>query len=191
MLRYNLRSKSKITEYDESNTAANVLVSIKNPESSQRRADVRNDEQMDHLEEEYKELKEELCQVRDLTRLNVATFSHLLHFPSLETPNPEHFPKSVLRTAPNLSLPNQVGTMSTYPTTQHRTRAHVETSYDAHVPPVYTFETPTYTTPVTVRVLYEVDQYTEMEKDARIKEEDSITSQLDSLKRALKTLQIT
>ncbi|MCE5166852.1 hypothetical protein HAX54_028033 [Datura stramonium] len=59
-LRYNLRSKSKMTESEKSNTAANVLVSIENLESSQRRADVWNDEQMAHLEQELEVLKEEL-----------------------------------------------------------------------------------------------------------------------------------
>ncbi|MCD7472893.1 hypothetical protein HAX54_014308 [Datura stramonium] len=76
-LHYNLRSKSKMIESNESNTAANILMSTENPESSQRREDVQNDEQMTHLEQELEVLKEELCQVRDLTWLNVATFSQL------------------------------------------------------------------------------------------------------------------
>lgn len=96
-----------------------------------------------------------------------------------------------IKAAPNPSLPTQAGTMSAYPTTQHRHGAYIATSYDPPVPPVYTFEAPTYTAPVTVRVQCEVDKYAKMEKDSRIKEEDSITSQLDSLKRALKSLQIT
>ncbi|MCE5166178.1 hypothetical protein HAX54_015398 [Datura stramonium] len=67
---------------------------MENPEGSKRRADTRNDEQMAHLEQELEILREELRQVRDLTKLNVTTFPHSLRFPSFETPAPEHFPKS-------------------------------------------------------------------------------------------------
>ncbi|MCD7459259.1 hypothetical protein HAX54_040459 [Datura stramonium] len=123
---------------------------------------------MAHLEQELEVVKEELRQVRDLTRLSVATFSHPLYFPSLETPAPEHFPKSTcppqiplansvlpsitptnlpnpdkqtlyvpnyangppnspraVRTTPNLSLPNQAGTMSAYLIARHRLGSHV------------------------------------------------------------------
>ncbi|MCD7465786.1 hypothetical protein HAX54_001944 [Datura stramonium] len=83
-----------MTESDESNTAANILASIKNLEGSQRRANTRNDEQMAHLEQKLEILREELCQVRYLTKLNITTFPNSLCFPSLETLAPKHFSKS-------------------------------------------------------------------------------------------------
>ncbi|MCD7448349.1 hypothetical protein HAX54_041084 [Datura stramonium] len=81
-------------ESDESTIAANILASMENPKGSQRRADTRNDRQMAHLEQELEILREELRQVRDLTKLNVTTFPHSLHFPSFETPTPQYIPKS-------------------------------------------------------------------------------------------------
>ncbi|MCD7471322.1 hypothetical protein HAX54_011664 [Datura stramonium] len=47
---------------------------------------------MAHLEQEFEILREELCQVQDLNKINVSTFPHSLFFPSMETPG--HFPKS-------------------------------------------------------------------------------------------------
>ncbi|MCE5167164.1 hypothetical protein HAX54_040449, partial [Datura stramonium] len=59
--------------------------------------------------------------------------------------------------------------------------------YESHAPPVHAAEAPAFIAPVTVRVPYEVDQYAKIEKDIRMKEEDSITSQLHSMRRALKS----
>ncbi|MCD7461632.1 hypothetical protein HAX54_046704 [Datura stramonium] len=143
-----------MTESDESNTTANVFVSIKNPEISQSRADVRNDEKMAHLEKELEVLKEELRQIPfansglpSITPTNLPNPSkQTLCVPNCANAQPNS-PLAV-KTAPDLSLPNQAGTMSAYPTVQHRPGAHVETSSDAHVPPVYTFEALVYTEPV-------------------------------------------
>ncbi|XP_015169313.1 uncharacterized protein [Solanum tuberosum] len=60
----------------------------------------------------------------------------------------------------------------------------------AHIP-VYAVGAPTFTKPVVVNVPYEVDQYEEMEKDARLKEDASINAQLQGLRKALKSLQVT
>ncbi|MCD9643764.1 hypothetical protein HAX54_031463 [Datura stramonium] len=163
-----------MTESDESNTAANVLVSIENPESSQRRADVRNDKKMTHQEQELapktpapEHFPKSACLPKkplansglpSITPTNLPNpDKQTLYVPNCAN-GPQNSPHAV-RNAPNLSLPIQVGSMSAYLTAQHRPGAHVVTFYDAHVPPVYTFEAPTYTTPVIVRVPYEVDEY--------------------------------
>ncbi|MCE0482266.1 hypothetical protein HAX54_040849, partial [Datura stramonium] len=74
-----------------------------------------------------------------------------------------------VRNVPNLSLPTQDGTMVAYLAMQHILEEHVATYYEPHVPPIYAFEGPVFTAPVTVRVLYEVDQYAETEKDVQMK----------------------
>ncbi|MCD7465136.1 hypothetical protein HAX54_000678 [Datura stramonium] len=51
-----------MTESDESNTAANILISMENPEGSQRSTNTRNDEQMTYLEKELDILREKLRQ---------------------------------------------------------------------------------------------------------------------------------
>ncbi|KAG5579957.1 hypothetical protein H5410_050584 [Solanum commersonii] len=56
--------------------------------------------------------------------------------------------------------------------------AHVVALYNPYVPFIYAAGAPTFTTPIVVNVLYEVDQYTEMEKDAQLKEDATINAQL-------------
>ncbi|KAG5571606.1 hypothetical protein H5410_061372 [Solanum commersonii] len=70
-------------------------------------------------------------------------------------------------------------------------REHVVAPYEPHVPPVYAAEAPTFTTPVVVNIPYEVDQYAEMEKDDRLKDDASINAQLHGLRKTLKSLQVT
>ncbi|MCE5166322.1 hypothetical protein HAX54_017471 [Datura stramonium] len=112
-----------------------------------------------NLEQELEILREELCQVRDLTKLNVTTFPHSLRFPSSETFLQNTFPNLHIhpRTVPNLSLPTQAGTIPSYPVMQHICGAYVATSYEPDVPPVYAVKAPAFTAPVAVRVPYEVD----------------------------------
>jgi len=91
-----------------------------------------------------------------------------------------------VRTIPDLS--NRDPTIRTM---QQILGAHVTAPYEPHVPSVYAAAAPTLITPTVVNILYEVDQYTEMEKDARLKEDASINAQLHGLRKALKSLQIT
>lgn len=66
--------------------------------------------------------------------------------------------------------------------------------YELPVPPIYAAGPPTSTAPGVFKDPYEVDQYAEIEKDTRSKEEESITTQLYELyglRRALKSLQVT
>ncbi|KAH0672672.1 hypothetical protein KY290_024907 [Solanum tuberosum] len=61
--RYNLRSEGKMTDKDEFNTAANIIVPIKNPKSSRSMIDIQNEEKMARMEQELEILREELLQV--------------------------------------------------------------------------------------------------------------------------------
>uniref|UniRef100_M1DGZ3 Gag-pro n=1 Tax=Solanum tuberosum TaxID=4113 RepID=M1DGZ3_SOLTU len=58
---------------------------------------------------------------------------------------------------------------------------HVAAPYEPRVPPVYTAGVPTFTTPAVINIPYEVDQYEEMEKDARLKEDASINAKLQAV----------
>ncbi|MCE5165795.1 hypothetical protein HAX54_012325 [Datura stramonium] len=112
---------------------------------------------MAHLEQELEILREELRQVRDLTK---AQFKQNPYVPNVIPNSPP-----VVRTAPNFSIPTQVDTMPTNPEMQHILGSHIATSYETHTPHVYAVEAPAFIEPVTIRVPYEVDQYAEMEKD--------------------------
>lgn len=68
---------------------------------------------------------------------------------------------------------------------------HVAAPYETHVPPEYSTGAPTFTILAAINVPYEVDQYAEMEKDAHLKEEASINAQLQGVRKALKSLQVT
>lgn len=68
---------------------------------------------------------------------------------------------------------------------------HAATAYEKHVPPIYAVEAPTITIPIVVRVPFEVVQYKDIEGDVRAKEDEFISSQLISLKRAIKSFQVT
>lgn len=54
--------------------------------------------------------------------------------------------------------------------------AHVAAPFEPLVPLVYAAEAPTFIMPVVVNIPYEVNQYAEMEKDARLKENASINA---------------
>ncbi|KAG5599949.1 hypothetical protein H5410_031319 [Solanum commersonii] len=160
---------------------------------------------MTRMEQELEILREELCQVQDLAKLSATTF------PTFKTPI--YFPKEGL---PSADLPNQpeltqhAPTHSRVPPTsptkvksipdlsncdpivpimQQILGAHVATPYEPHVPHVYVAEAPTFIMLAMVNIPYEVDQYAKMEKDARLKEDVSINSQLHDLRKALKSLQ--
>ncbi|XP_049391611.1 uncharacterized protein LOC125856071 [Solanum stenotomum] len=177
-----------MSDKDEFNVAANIIVPIENPESSRSIADIQNKEKMAHMEQELEILREELRQVRDLAKLSATTF------PTFKTPI--YFLKADL---PSADLPNQPELTQHAPTHGRVPPAsptailgaHVAAPYETHVPPVYAARAPTFTMPAVVNVPYEVDQYEEMEKDARLKEDASINAQLQGLRKALKSLQVT
>ncbi|XP_055800430.1 uncharacterized protein LOC129869872 [Solanum dulcamara] len=195
-----------MTGGEEFNAAANIMIPVENPESSQNIADIQNDEKMAHMAQELEILREELRQVRDLAKLSATTFpsfkmpSYLprADLPPTDSPNmPKRAPAhgqaplahpSAIRTAPD--LPTQDPVTPTYPVTNQIFGAHTVAPYDSHIPPVYAVEAPTFTIPVRVKVSHEVDQYAEMEKDARLKEDESIDAQLRGLRKALKNLQV-
>ncbi|XP_059281280.1 extensin-like [Lycium ferocissimum] len=81
-------------------------------------------------------------------------------------------------------------TVQTYPT-QHIQGAHFATPNTQYVPPVYAAETQAYTNPVTVRFQPEVDQYEEMEKEAKAREDDMLLKEIHGLKEAtMRNLQV-
>ncbi|KAH0642432.1 hypothetical protein KY290_034025 [Solanum tuberosum] len=128
------------------------------------------------------------------------TPSTLIYFakadsPSVDLPNqpeqtqhtPTHgrFPPTsptASRTVPDLSNHDP-----TIPTIQQILGAHVVAPYEPHVPPIDAARAPTFTVPAVVNVP-EVDQYAEMEKDTQIKEDASINTQLQGLRKTLKSL---
>nr|XP_016466129.1 PREDICTED: uncharacterized protein LOC107788908 [Nicotiana tabacum] len=63
-------------------------------------------------------------------------------------------------------------------------------AHERYIPPVYAISKPTFTTPVTVRVPYEVDQYAETESEVRRKEEELVFEQLQILRKQMKNLQV-
>ncbi|KAH0742961.1 hypothetical protein KY290_030954 [Solanum tuberosum] len=169
--------------------------------------DIQNEEKMAHMEQELEILREELRQVRDLAKLSATTFLTFkapIYFPkadllSADLPNqpelsqyaPTHgrvppASPTAVRTVPDLSNRERI-----IPTMQQILGAHVATPYEPYVPPVYTAGAPTFTMPAVVNVPYEVDQYEQMEKDARLKEDASINGQLQGLRKILKNLQVT
>ncbi|XP_060175148.1 uncharacterized protein LOC132605892 [Lycium barbarum] len=80
-------------------------------------------------------------------------------------------------------------TIQTYPT-QHLQGAHIVTPNAQYVPPVYATETQAFTNPVTVRFQPEVDQYEEMEKDAKAGADNILLKEIHSLKEAMRNLQV-
>ncbi|KAH0657800.1 hypothetical protein KY289_026548 [Solanum tuberosum] len=57
-----------MTDKDEFNAAANIIVPIENLESSRSIADIQNEEKMARMEQEFEILREELRQVRNLAK---------------------------------------------------------------------------------------------------------------------------
>lgn len=190
-----------MTNAEEFNAAANIMIPIENPESSQNEVDTQNDEKMARMAQKLEILRGELRQVRDLAKLSVTTFSTFktpIYVPRTDLPSADlpslpkqtqhaptrgqapPAPSSIAWTAPD--LPAQDPTIF---------GAHVAAPYESHVPPVYVVEAPTFTMPATVKVPYEVDQYAEMDKNARLKEDESINAQLHGLRKVLKNLQVT
>ncbi|KAH0714826.1 hypothetical protein KY284_007731 [Solanum tuberosum] len=69
-----------MTDKDDFNAAANIMIPIENPECSRDMIDIQNGEKMAHMEQELEILREELRQVRDLAKLSATTF------PTFKTP---------------------------------------------------------------------------------------------------------
>ncbi|KAG5620260.1 hypothetical protein H5410_005478 [Solanum commersonii] len=196
-----------MSDKDEFNAAANIMIRIENPEGSRNMTDIQNEEKMARIEQELEILREELPQVRDLAKLSATifpTFKTPIYFTKADLssaglPNqPEqtqHTPShgrvppgspTAVRTIPDLS--NRDPTISTM---QQILGAHVTAPYEPHVPPVYAVGAPTFTMPAVLNVPYKVDQYAEMEKDTQLKEDGSINAQLQGLRKALKCLKVT
>ncbi|KAG5572254.1 hypothetical protein H5410_062020 [Solanum commersonii] len=112
-----------MTDKDEFNDVANIIVPIENPKSSRGIADIQNEEKMAHMEQELEILREELRQVRDLTKLSATTF------PTFKTPI--YFPKANL---PSADLPNQLKLTERALLTWDRTEVivHGELSHPIH-----------------------------------------------------------
>ncbi|KAH0658407.1 hypothetical protein KY289_027155 [Solanum tuberosum] len=178
------------------------MIPIENPEGSRNMMDNQNDEKMAHMEQELEILREELRQVQDLAKLSATTFPTFktpIYFAKADMPNqPEQTQRAPTNGQVPLASPTAIRTVPdlsnrdpTIPTMQQILEAHVAAPYEPHVPPVYVAGDPTFTMPVVVNVPYEVDQYEEMEKDARLKEDASINAQLQGLRKVLKSLQVT
>ncbi|XP_055824334.1 uncharacterized protein LOC129892815 [Solanum dulcamara] len=107
-----------------------------------------------------------------------------------DSPNmPKHAPTHGQETLAHLSiiwiapdLPTQDPATPTYLATQQIFGAHTATLYDSQMSLAFAFEAPTFTTQARVKVPYKVDQYAKMEKDARLKEDESIDAQLRGLR---------
>ncbi|KAG5575982.1 hypothetical protein H5410_056116, partial [Solanum commersonii] len=171
-----------MTNKDEFNVVANIMVPIENPEISRSMTDIQNEEKMARMEQELNILREELRQVRHLAKLSATifpTFKTLIYFAKLEltqhAPAHDQVPSAsptAVRTVPDLSNSDP-----TIPTMQKILGAHVAAPYKPHVPPIYATGAPTFTTLAVINVPYEVDQYAETEKDAQLKEDASINAQ--------------
>ncbi|KAG5631521.1 hypothetical protein H5410_003238 [Solanum commersonii] len=147
-----------MTDKDDFNAAANIMIPIESPEGSRNMIDIQNGEKMAHMEQELEILREELRQVRDLAKLSATTFPTFktpIYFAKSDFPNqPEqtqHAPThgqvppaspTAVRTAPDLSNRDP-----TIPTMQQILGAHVAAPYEPHVPPVYAARAPTFAMP--------------------------------------------
>ncbi|KAG5595600.1 hypothetical protein H5410_036832 [Solanum commersonii] len=126
-----------MTDKDDFNVAANIMIPIENPEGSQNMIDIQNGEKMSHMEKELELLKEELHQPEQTQ-----------HAPTHGQVPPVSL--TAVRTVPDLSNRNP-----TIPTMQQILGAHVVAPYEPHVPPVYAVGAPTFTMPAVVNVPYE------------------------------------
>ncbi|KAH0760469.1 hypothetical protein KY290_016542 [Solanum tuberosum] len=130
-----------MTDKDDFNAAANIMIPIENPEGSRNMMDIQNEEKMAHMEQELEILREELRQVRDLAKLSATTFPTLkmpIYFAKADLPNqpeqtqcapthgqvPPAFPTAV-RTVPDLSNRDR-----TIPTMQQILGAPVVAPYE-------------------------------------------------------------
>ncbi|KAH0760966.1 hypothetical protein KY290_017039 [Solanum tuberosum] len=180
-----------MTNKDEFNAAANIIVPIENPESSRSITDIQNEEKMAHIEQELEIVREELRQTP-------------IYFPKADLPSADlpNQPKQTQHApahgrVPPVSPPTIKTVLDlsncdpTIRTMQQILGARVAAPYEPHVPPVYATGAPTFTMPAMVNVPYEVDHYAKMEKDTRLKEDASINAHLQGLRKALKSLQVT
>ncbi|KAG5616507.1 hypothetical protein H5410_016331 [Solanum commersonii] len=144
-----------MTDTNDFNAVANIMIPIENPEGSRNMIDIQNEEKMAHMEEE-------LHQVRDLAKLSAITF------PTFKTPI--YFAKA--------DLPNQPEQTQRAPTHGQVLPA---SPIAVRTVPELSNRDPTIPTCTVVNVPYKVDQYEEMEKDARLEEDTSINAQLQDI----------
>ncbi|KAH0773510.1 hypothetical protein KY290_010647 [Solanum tuberosum] len=176
---------------NEFNAATNIMIPIGNPEASRNMTYIQNEEKMAHMKQELEIVREELCQTPIYFAKADFSSADLSNQPEQTQHAPTHGrvpPASPTAVSTILDLSNHDPTI---PIMQQILRAHVAAPYERHAPPVYAIGSPTFTTLTVVNVLYEVDQYAEMEKNARLKEDASINAQLHGLRKALKSLQVT
>ncbi|KAG5614710.1 hypothetical protein H5410_014534 [Solanum commersonii] len=178
-----------MTNKDEFNATANIIVPIENLESSRSIADIQNKEKMSHIDQKLEILREELRQTPIYFPKANLPSADLPNQPELNqhTPTYDRVPPAsptAVRIVPDLSNRDP-----TIPTMQQILGAPIAAPYEPHVPPIYTTGVLTLTTPAVVNVPYEVDQYAEMEVDAWLKDDASINAQFHGLKKASKSLQ--
>nr|XP_016460483.1 PREDICTED: uncharacterized protein LOC107783966 [Nicotiana tabacum] len=99
----------------------------------------------------------------------------------VQTPQNPHITNSATHTPPRDGV--------TCTTNQHKPVTYA-TTHERYVPPIYVIYEPTFTTPIMVKMPYEIDQYTEMEREAKRKEEESVSEQLQILRKQMKCLQV-
>ncbi|XP_049394760.1 uncharacterized protein LOC125859066 [Solanum stenotomum] len=148
-----------MTDNDEFNVAANIMIPIENPEGSRNMTDIQNEEKMAHMQQELEILREELCQVRDLTKLSATTFPTFkmpIYFPKDDLPadlpnQPEQTQHALAHgrvppasLTPVRTIPDLPNCDPTIPTMQKLLGAQVAAPYEPHVPPVYATGAPTF-----------------------------------------------
>ncbi|KAM3202379.1 hypothetical protein P3L10_030003 [Capsicum annuum] len=179
-----------------------AMIAVDEVESSQKLSKMQNNEQMANMAQEIEVLKEELRQMRNLTKLTMASFPTQLQGPDVGLPpiapaNPTNLshaqePPSFQPTAgaiPGYPFSTHNFTVSIHPEMQHIPEAHV--TCEIPVPPVYAIEAPDFATSATFKVPYKADQYVGLGKNVQSSEEGSIVAQLESLKIAFRNMQVT
>ncbi|KAG5606421.1 hypothetical protein H5410_027913 [Solanum commersonii] len=139
-----------MTNRDEFNAVANIMIPIENPEGSQKVTDIQNKEKMAHMEQKLEILRDELRQVRDLAKLSDTTFRTFkmpIYFPKADLPSSDlpNQPKQTQHAPAHgrvpLASPTAVRNIfdfsnrnPTIPIMQQILGAHVTVSYEPHVP---------------------------------------------------------
>ncbi|KAM3284481.1 hypothetical protein P3S67_023280 [Capsicum chacoense] len=145
-----------------------TIIAIDEVESSQKLSETQNDEQMASMAQEIKVLKEVLHQIRDLTKLTMASFPTQFQGPDIGLPpiSPANPTNQSHAQAPLVFQPT-AGTIPGYPFHAHNFTVlihpdmqHVLEAYvtcEIPVPPVYITEAPTFTTSATFKVSCEAN----------------------------------
>nr|XP_016461038.1 PREDICTED: uncharacterized protein LOC107784420 [Nicotiana tabacum] len=157
------------------------------------------------MAQEMESLREEVQNIRELVHLAVTTLPQPPSYPSLDS-IPDHFPTTSRQnnntppSSPTSQTPrnppittNATHTFPhggvTFTTNQHIPVVHI-VAHERYVPLVYATSEPTFTALVTVRVPYEIVQYAKIEREARRKEEELVSEQLQILRKKMKSLQV-